>query len=269
MPRKYTKKVKLYTETSIQVAIEELTDVITRNVPGIGMDERKTYWSLLHRMKLKSSMFLDILSQDLPKATDRDADELLQMIEDIQNQRQHVTTGTHAQANRRSQGLCDGYVGIIHFNRWKNSASQPSQPLDDLSQTGAECGLSCRTPAGRGRRRPGTAHAYLRKALKDLTNLASGSCYNSGRLRRSLHGQDSAIRVLEEYWGRSEGPPAHHLAYHFYRTLVPGSTQQQLTQLECIIKESPDDPLVVETVNLYLRTHFTPCILINPLRPKT
>ncbi|KAG0712774.1 hypothetical protein GWK47_017706 [Chionoecetes opilio] len=70
------------TQTASHITMESLwrlTDVITRNVPGIGMDERKTYWSLLHRMKLKSSMFLDILSQDLPKATDRDADELLQV----------------------------------------------------------------------------------------------------------------------------------------------------------------------------------------------
>lgn len=57
----------------------QVTDVIIRNVSGITVAERKKIWSLLHNMELKMSTFLDIVSQDLAKATDRDVDELLQV----------------------------------------------------------------------------------------------------------------------------------------------------------------------------------------------
>ncbi|KAG0711858.1 hypothetical protein GWK47_019716 [Chionoecetes opilio] len=131
--------------------------------------------------------------------------------------------------------------------------SQPSQPLDDLSQT-QQSVFELQNPSWERKEKARTAHAYLRKALKGLDEPCEWFMLQFLEVEKELHGQDSAIRVLGEIHGEERRAPAHHLAYHFYRTLVPGSTQQQLTQLECIIKESPDDPLVVETVNLYLRT---------------
>lgn len=57
------------------------------------------------------------------------------MIEDIQNQKQPVTSTSDARINKRFKALSDGYVGLIHYNRWKNSTSSldavsSSQPLD-------------------------------------------------------------------------------------------------------------------------------------------
>ena len=49
-------------------------------------------------------MFLGILSQDLPEATDRDVDELLQMIEDIQNQRLPPAQGKKDQDEQALRG---------------------------------------------------------------------------------------------------------------------------------------------------------------------
>ncbi|XP_063872930.1 uncharacterized protein LOC135107184 [Scylla paramamosain] len=82
-------------------------------------------------MQLKTPLYHDILSQDLPGATDRDADELLQMIEDIQNQRQPPAQGIETRMCIHSKAVSDGQV---HYYCQKSSllnATSSSQPLDD------------------------------------------------------------------------------------------------------------------------------------------
>ncbi|XP_063875793.1 uncharacterized protein LOC135108575 isoform X2 [Scylla paramamosain] len=109
----------------------KMMDVITRNVPSLSVDDRKKFRSILHGMQLKTPLYHDILSQDLLGATDRDADELLQMIEDIQNQRQPPAQGTETSMYIHSKAVSDGQV---HYHCQKSSllnATSSSQPLDD------------------------------------------------------------------------------------------------------------------------------------------
>ncbi|XP_063851366.1 uncharacterized protein LOC135094849 isoform X2 [Scylla paramamosain] len=109
----------------------KIMDVITRNVPSLSVDDRKKFRSILHGMQLKTPLYHDILSQDLPGATDRDADELLQMIEDIQNQRQPPAQGIETRMCIHSKAVSDGQV---HYYCQKSSllnATSSSQPLDD------------------------------------------------------------------------------------------------------------------------------------------
>ncbi|KAK8372937.1 hypothetical protein O3P69_020285 [Scylla paramamosain] len=131
------------THTAPHLPLEFLlrvTDVITRNVPSLSVDDRKKFRSILHGMKLETSVFHDILSQDLAEATDRDADGLLQMIEDIQNQRQPPAQGIETRTDKRFKALSDGYIGLVHYHRWKSSllnatAASPA--------TGREAGIYC------------------------------------------------------------------------------------------------------------------------------
>ncbi|KAK8381600.1 hypothetical protein O3P69_018588 [Scylla paramamosain] len=233
-----------------------VTDVITRNVPSLSVNDRKKFRSILHGMKLKTSMFLDILSQDLGEATDRDADELLQMIEDIQNQRQPPAQGIETRTGKRFKALSDGYIGLVHYHRWKSSllnAMSFSQALDDDS-----CSVSICESQGTANTSKNeiarTAHWFLKKALSGLIEPCDWFMLQFLELEKELYGQESAISVLERYKSDPCRAPAHHLAYHFYKNLVPGSVMEQLVELECISRACPDDPLVLEEVNLYLHS---------------
>ncbi|XP_063842401.1 uncharacterized protein LOC135090064 isoform X3 [Scylla paramamosain] len=73
-------------------------------------------------------------------------------------------------------------------------------------------------------------------------------------LEKKLYRQKSAVSVLEWYKSDPCRAPAHHLAYHFYKNLVPGSVTEQLMELECISRACPDNPMVLEQVNLYLHS---------------
>ncbi|XP_063845531.1 uncharacterized protein LOC135091650 isoform X2 [Scylla paramamosain] len=233
-----------------------VTDVITRNVPSLSVNDRKKFRSILHGMKLKTSMFLDILSQDLGEATDRDADELLQMIEDIQNQRQPPAQGIETRTGKRFKALSDGYIGLVHYHRWKSSllnAMSFSQALDDDSCLVSIC-ESQGTANTSKNEIARTAHWFLKKALSGLIEPCDWFMLQFLELEKELYGQESAISVLERYKSDPCRAPAHHLAYHFYKNLVPGSVMEQLVELECISRACPDDPLVLEEVNLYLHS---------------
>lgn len=51
-------------------------------------------------------------------------------------------------------------------------------------------------------------------------------------LEMELNGQEAAVSALEKYKSDPRHAPAHHFAYHFYKTYVPDSTEQQLVELE-------------------------------------
>ncbi|XP_050710428.1 uncharacterized protein LOC126995172 [Eriocheir sinensis] len=230
-----------------------MTDVITRNIPGISEAERKKFWPLVHNMKVKPYMFLDILSQDLARATEKDTDELLQMIEDIQNHRLYNLS----KGKRRFQALSDGYIGLIHYNRWKNSVAALSSSLkvdpdDDLFPSSFPESKEEVWSEMRRREIARKAHSILKKALSNLDEPCEWFMMQYLELEAHLNGQEAAVSALEKYKADPRRAPAHHLAHCFYKTFTPASTERQLVELEAICKKSPDDPLVVELVNLYL-----------------
>ncbi|KAK8381637.1 hypothetical protein O3P69_018621 [Scylla paramamosain] len=97
-----------------------------------------------------------------------------------------------------------------------------------------------------------TAHSFLKKAFNGLIEPCDWFMLQFLELEKELYGQESAISVLERYKSDPCHAPAHHLAYHFYKNLVPGSVMEQLMELEHICRACPKDPLVLEQVNLYL-----------------
>ncbi|KAK8396044.1 hypothetical protein O3P69_005260 [Scylla paramamosain] len=106
-------------------------DGITRNAPSLSVDDRKKLRFILHGMKLKTSVFCDILSQDLAEAKDKDANELLQIIEDMQNQRQPPVQGIKTRTGMHSKGPS---YDLVHYHHWKGSLPNvvsSFQPLDD------------------------------------------------------------------------------------------------------------------------------------------
>ena len=65
------------------------------------------------------------------------------MIEDIQNQRLPPAQGIEMKTSKRNGGLSDGYIGLMHYQRWKNSvlnatssSTSSSQPLDGEVKSG-------------------------------------------------------------------------------------------------------------------------------------
>ncbi|XP_063845433.1 uncharacterized protein LOC135091606 isoform X1 [Scylla paramamosain] len=228
------------THTAPHLPLEFLlrvTDVITRNVPSLSVDDRKKFRSILHGMKLETSVFHDILSQDLAEATDRDADGLLQMIEDIQNQRQPPAQGIETRTDKRFKALSDGYIGLVHYHRWKSSllnATAASLPLDDDFCSVSICG-SQGTGNTDKKEIVRTAHSFLKKAFNGLIEPCDWFMLQFLELEKELYGQESAISVLERYKSDPCHAPAHHLAYHFYKNLVPGSVMEQLMELEVLL----------------------------------
>ncbi|XP_063845461.1 uncharacterized protein LOC135091623 isoform X2 [Scylla paramamosain] len=247
----------IITHTAPHLPLEfllEVTDIITRNVPSLSVDDRKKFRSILHGMKLETSVFHDILSQDLAEATDRDADGLMQMIEDIQNQRQPPAQGIETRTDKRFKALSDGYIGLVHYHRWKSSllnATAASLPLDDDFCSVSICG-SQGTGNTDKKEIVRTAHSFLKKAFNGLNESCDWFMLQFLELEKELYGQESAISVLERYKSDPCHAPVHHLAYHFYKNLVPGSVMEQLMELEHISRACPKDPLVLEQVNLYL-----------------
>ena len=54
-------------------------------------------------------------------------------------------------------------------------------------------------------------------------------------LEKELYGQESAVGALERYKSDPRRAPAHHLAYQFYKNLVPESDTEQLMELEVLL----------------------------------
>ncbi|XP_063875795.1 uncharacterized protein LOC135108577 isoform X1 [Scylla paramamosain] len=98
------------------------------------------------------------------------------------------------------------------------------------------------------------AHWFLKKAFSGLIEPCDWFMLQFLELEKKLYGQESAVSLLEWYKSDPCCAPAHHLAYHFYKNLVPGSVTEQLMELECISRACPDDPLVLEQVNIYLHS---------------
>ncbi|KAK8373257.1 hypothetical protein O3P69_011671 [Scylla paramamosain] len=80
-----------------------------------------------------------------------------------------------------------------------------------------------------------TAHSFLKKAFNGLIEPCDWFMLQFLELEKELYGQESAISVLERYKSDPCHAPAHHLAYHFYKNLVPGSVMEQLMELEVLL----------------------------------
>ncbi|KAK8396067.1 hypothetical protein O3P69_005279 [Scylla paramamosain] len=112
------------------------------------------------------------------------------------------------------------------------------------------------------------AHWFLKKAFSGLIEPCDWFMLQFLELEKKLYGQESAISVLEWYKSDPCRAPAHHLAYHFYKNLVP--VTEQLMELEpvfpalvftnCVVFGSAKDlPVIYNIIDFILPTMVSKC----------
>ncbi|XP_042209989.1 uncharacterized protein LOC121857813 isoform X1 [Homarus americanus] len=244
-----------------------ITDVVTRNATGVSVCLRKQLLRDLCLMKVRAhEVVLDSLSQDLQTANDSDIDDLIEMLQDFRKQ-DYLIHGD----KKRLKTISEGYNGQILYNRWKNGQCQNELQLSEL-QDGTESnshtsdtdwlivheifGNQESTTGKKNQVLAKQAHFAMKNSISNLKEPCEWlmECYL--HLENELYGTETAVNMLEVY--KKKNPdhlPAHRLSYYYFKNYVPDSEENQLKELKEIARMCPDDPLVLELVDVILKNN--------------
>ncbi|XP_071521704.1 uncharacterized protein [Panulirus ornatus] len=247
-----------------------MTDVITRNATDISLSLRQQLRRDICHLNVKADeVVLDSLSQDLETADKNDVDNLIQMMEDF-SQKKSSNQFSVKGHQQRVQALLDGYIGQVLYYRWKNCNCQNEEAslaeMQNNTVTSSKTadidwpimheifGSHELTAVDKWQVLAKQAHGAMKKALANLKEPCEWLMEQYLDLENELYGTDAAVSTLKIYLEKNPNHlPAHRLSYHFHKHNVPDSNVNQVKALKEIARMCPDDPLVLEYVDVLLR----------------